>query len=598
MKRTSLSWLWRCVCCCGAFCFLPNLTIAQQNNIWYFGHNAGLDFSSGAPLSITGGRVHTDEGSATMTDPKTGLLLFYTDGYNVFDRNHNKMPNGDSTLAGHFSSCQSATIIPKNCNQYYVVTSDQVGNFGPNRGINYSIVDMTLNGGLGDVTTLNAPLLKPATEKVAAVMDADSLGYWVIAHQWQTDSFYAWHVNDLGFSAPVVTGIGSVYTGRLVDNIGQLMISPDETKLAAGTETGLLELFDFDNRTGIVSNYVSLPGLQWTYGVCFSPDSRKLYAAAAEQKEVDQYDLSSGVGASVRLSRTPIYQGSATPEQFGFMQLGPDAKIYVARQLQPWLGVIESPNMLGKACNYVNNGISLGADSSDLGLPNYLYSYAPDRPTVVALAAPTVHGGPGDTVTIPITISVAPLTSATYSFDVSLNRTIFSPLDKSLPQHFVGDERIITISGTADSSTMIYNLKCVIGLGDSATASLSLEKGAWSASCPSSLSLSNGTFTLDGICPAGGDRLFNPLDTFALGQSMPNPTKGFTSIAFSTPEDTYTELILVDLLGTKVKNLLAQNVMHGSYFVNFDVSGLAAGVYYYVLRTTDKTMTNRLVISR
>ncbi|MCX6351856.1 MAG: hypothetical protein NTX03_08330, partial [Bacteroidetes bacterium] len=51
----------------------------KQGNIWYFGWNAGVDFNSGKPVTLTNGALFTKEGCATISDTN-GKLLFYTDG--------------------------------------------------------------------------------------------------------------------------------------------------------------------------------------------------------------------------------------------------------------------------------------------------------------------------------------------------------------------------------------------------------------------------------------------------------------------------------------------------------------------------------------
>jgi hypothetical protein len=67
----------------------------------------------------------------------------------IWNSNHQVMPNGGG-LGGHFSSQQLAILKhPGNANQYFVFNTGYNGR-GPNI-ISYSIVDMTLQGGLGDV---------------------------------------------------------------------------------------------------------------------------------------------------------------------------------------------------------------------------------------------------------------------------------------------------------------------------------------------------------------------------------------------------------------------------------------------------------------
>ncbi|MCE7934206.1 MAG: hypothetical protein DYG96_06395, partial [Chlorobi bacterium CHB2] len=58
----------------------PFLHSQQQYNRWFFGRNAGLDFSSGSPIPLYGGAMTTEEGGASFSDPATGQLLLYTNG--------------------------------------------------------------------------------------------------------------------------------------------------------------------------------------------------------------------------------------------------------------------------------------------------------------------------------------------------------------------------------------------------------------------------------------------------------------------------------------------------------------------------------------
>ena len=79
------------------FCTLSNLqSYSQPNkrtNFWYFGEYAGLDFNNGYPVTDNNGKIYINwEGCAVMCDTN-GNLLFYTDGKNFWDRNHQKIIN-------------------------------------------------------------------------------------------------------------------------------------------------------------------------------------------------------------------------------------------------------------------------------------------------------------------------------------------------------------------------------------------------------------------------------------------------------------------------------------------------------------------------
>lgn len=102
----------------------------NENNIWYFGENAGLDFSSGSPVALTDVALNTNEGCATISDA-CGKLLFYTDGRTVWNRNHEIMVNGTGLL-GAKSSTQSAYIIkkPGSKTNYYIFALKDAGEWG------------------------------------------------------------------------------------------------------------------------------------------------------------------------------------------------------------------------------------------------------------------------------------------------------------------------------------------------------------------------------------------------------------------------------------------------------------------------------------
>src|SRR5690606_24228892 len=104
------------------------------------------------PIALTDGQLTQIEGCATIAD-SSGNLLFYTDGIDVYNANHTLMPNGTG-LNGNPSSSQSAIIVPKPAseNLFYIFTVDAEG--GPN-GLSYTLIDMNLEGGLGDVVLGN-----------------------------------------------------------------------------------------------------------------------------------------------------------------------------------------------------------------------------------------------------------------------------------------------------------------------------------------------------------------------------------------------------------------------------------------------------------
>ena len=197
----------------------------KQNNVWYFGINAGLDFNGPKPVAVPGGQTGSPAfpganpagESSCIADRNTGAILFYTDGVLVWNRRHILMPNGTGLKGGGpTGSHQPAVVVPMpgDSNRYYIFTAASViteNNDGLNHsidGINYSIVDMSLTGGDGDVAVKNIQLVQPASEKLCAVKLCDGSGFWVIAHGWLDDSFYAYKITSSGASNPVISAAG------------------------------------------------------------------------------------------------------------------------------------------------------------------------------------------------------------------------------------------------------------------------------------------------------------------------------------------------------------------------------------------------------
>ena len=356
----------------------------NQGAIWYFGQTAGLSFCSGSPVPLLDGQLSTNEGCATISDQNCNLL-FYTDGSFVYDANHNIMSNSlvsspGGELNGNSSSTQSGVIVPvgNNSNFYYIFTVDD------NHGIDgccYSLVNMNLNGGFGNVvlSSKNMPLLTPASEKIAAVRHGNGVHYWVIIHKWGTADFYTYLVTNGGINqTPIISNAGAVYTGNYSVARGYLKPSPDGTLLCAAIE-GLdrYEMFHFDDATGQITffyqTYTPYPD---AYGVEFSPDGSILYGSLRWGNAVYQWDLSSGFPGTILSSVQQI--ATLSTNYGGALQLGVDQKIYLARRNQSYLGVINNPDVLGAGvtgCHYVEPGVGLAGRTSKEGLPTFICSF-------------------------------------------------------------------------------------------------------------------------------------------------------------------------------------------------------------------------------
>ena len=397
MKKTALILLY----------FLNSLIALSQDEAsnWYFGANAGIHFNpDGSITNLSDGRLNTDEGCASISD-SSGNLLFYTDGITVWNKLHQVMPNGFG-LYGDPSSSQSGIIVPKpnDPNIFYIFTVDTSIGGDPDLGFNFSTVDLTLNGGLGDVVSKNTELLEDSSEKISAVLkDCVSKSIWVITLASSTgaaeedpnfDTFYAYEVSNSGVNTiPVKSFVNT----SISDQRGYLKLSPDGTKLACANIGDGLYLFDFNTNTGAVSNPKSInigfsPGgkTQVPYGIEFSQSNELLYVSTyyettreefnnpqSQYGALLQFDLMAPniSGSKVVLDHRQMYRGA--------LQLGPNGKIYRAMSItypigSPYLSVINSPNQRGTACDYRHNAVSLSR-SSRQGLPPFIASFFAEK---------------------------------------------------------------------------------------------------------------------------------------------------------------------------------------------------------------------------
>lgn len=401
MKRNLLSLI---------FIFSITSIVFSQNeaNNWFFGYGAGLDFSSGTPVPVSGS-LNTLEGCASISD-SSGQLLFYTDGITVYGSDNQVMLNGNN-LHGSDSSSQSAIIVPKplSTTEYYVFTVDE---HNTNLyGLQYSLVDMNANGGLGEVVLAekNVPLLEHATEKITAVKSANCDSIWVIAFSSANginriyDTFHSFEVTSTGINNSIISTLPTSTS----DGRGYLKVSADGTKVAiahTGMGSNGVKLYDFNSVNGNITNEQSIilsdishannNTNTYPYGLEFSLDSSKLYVTSFDDNGSFNQPPSDGYLWQVDIANatlpTALISFNSGDVYRGALQMGPDGKIYRAinqyyGQGSSFLGAINNPNDLGLTCNYVHNAITLAQGTfSQQGLPPFIQSlFIADLPIVI-----------------------------------------------------------------------------------------------------------------------------------------------------------------------------------------------------------------------
>jgi gliding motility-associated-like protein len=356
--------------------FFASVCFSQsQNNVWYFGNKAGISFNGATPSSLNDGVFTHSEGVSSICDA-SGNLLFFTNGIKVWNTNRQQMPNGFGLFGNNSSSQILIVPKPEDCDIYYIFTTPSQNFTGP---LCYSEVDMSLNGGLGDIVSKNIILHTSVTERIAGTLQRNGKDYWIVSQSLGSNGFLSYSVTSTGINANPVISFSGIANNNSNDAIGCMKISSNGNKLSTACEIGhqFSQLFDFDNQTGMVSNgfVISTTG---EYGVEFSEDNSKLYLARYRPLKVTQFDLSNPDSNVIRNS--VIQLATQNPnlgevEYGGCLQIGPDKKIYLARAFWQFLDVIENPNVAGIVSNYHSNAINLNGNLCFAGLPNLLNKY-------------------------------------------------------------------------------------------------------------------------------------------------------------------------------------------------------------------------------
>ncbi|MBP0613789.1 T9SS type A sorting domain-containing protein [Chryseobacterium sp. cx-311] len=190
----------------------PIIIFSQgENDNWYFGNKAAVNFSGGSPVSLANSNMYVLEACGSVSD-SNGNLLFYTDGRSVWNKNHQLMPNGNNTLNGHFSSQQLAILQhPGNSNQYYIFTTGTT--YDTTHFIKYSIVDMTLSNNMGNVLSgqMNIPLTynngSHFFSEAVTIVPSSNDSFWIIIPYGQKLYSYKLDSQGLNNGNPVISNL-------------------------------------------------------------------------------------------------------------------------------------------------------------------------------------------------------------------------------------------------------------------------------------------------------------------------------------------------------------------------------------------------------
>jgi hypothetical protein len=385
--------------------FSVSLCHAQnRNTVWIFGDSAGIDFSSlNNPVPIFSG-MDARSSCANISD-SIGNLLFYcfttiqaTDSATfIYNSTNNLMANG-SPLVG-LGLYNGLVIVPfvYNQNLYFVF---HVGAYSVN-GLYYSVVDMSLNGGLGAVIQKNIQINNLwLGDCISAVKHGNGRDWWLITKlggngATQIDRFYSYLITANGqIVAPIIQDFGIAW-----DAVQQKTIFNSATNKVMNINTGgYMAEYDFDRCTGLFSNpNIIFPQQTSNFsrvfvGGAYSNNDSVFYAsknsfggAIGSKNYLYQYDLTA---SNIANSQVALDSISYPPADNFVLRMAPNGKIYYTQAYisatavsHPYpdsmrnyinenLGVINNPNVVGTGCNFQPFSFYLGGKRTYYALPN------------------------------------------------------------------------------------------------------------------------------------------------------------------------------------------------------------------------------------
>jgi gliding motility-associated-like protein len=386
MARSTIIFLYILLCIEISLFSQPN----KRTNFWYFGLYAGIDFNSGEPQPKLDGQVFETirSGSAVISDTN-GNLLFYTDGRDVWRKDHLLMHSGANN---YWQGTQSAVIFPKpgSNNIYYVFAASHFYYQSP---FYYLTIDMNLANGFGEVIAVDTiQSCWDAADKLTAVYHKNKHDIWVITRKFVNDNFVAFLITEDGMNPePVLSPAPDINFPLSGSRGGYMKVSYDKKYLVSCFDGAYwmyddIEICTFNSATGEVDyqysftlRYTILPYAPYrTLSLEFSPDSKFLYIPALVVNDsicyIFQYDMQYILDSALFFN-SYINVGSG---QGISAQLASDGKIYFSsNHWEPtlYLGVIHKPWIRGTECDYEANAIYLEGKKVEKCLPNFMMDY-------------------------------------------------------------------------------------------------------------------------------------------------------------------------------------------------------------------------------
>ncbi len=305
-----------------------------------------------------------------------GEIIMYTNGCELYNRNNELVSGGEEMTIieevanqcefGYNNMLFSSLFLPAPCQEdivYYINPDYIIDNWlDISSKLYYTKIDVS-NSSAVDILEKHQIIFSDtlATGNVHATRHSNGRDWWICVLERQSNCYNCVLLNEQGFSSSVVTCTGYKWNNSNSSDTGSACFSKDGTTYVRFNYTEGLNIYDFDNHTGILTHRERIlfpdEDFRGFSGVAISPNSRYVYAAA--KFELFQFDLMANPVISSRTLIDSLDLAVSSPTLFTFSKLAPDGKIYITGLRNGFIHVINYPDLQGKSCGLSQHSLIL-----------------------------------------------------------------------------------------------------------------------------------------------------------------------------------------------------------------------------------------------
>lgn len=325
---------------------------------------------------------------------ENGNFLFASNGEWIMDSTGDTLLNGSGLNPGQFTNlfpdglpipdAQFVLPMPGDTSKYIIV--HQTGNYNAQLNsteLYMTVIDMSLNGGLGKVIQKNNIFLLDTLDwGISACKHANGRDWWIVASRTFSDSLITYLLTPTGISYSSTQSFGISPTFH---NVSQPTFSPDGSKFAFVSAKPMnlggwyheIRIFNFDRCNGTFTNLStfvldSIDG----YSTAFSANSKYLYTSTSQLVYQINTDTINIPASKKIVAINDGYFSPVSPYQSDFylLYLAANGKIYISSGNSVVdLHCIEQPDSSANSCNVLQHSYHLPCWSYDGNVchPNY-----------------------------------------------------------------------------------------------------------------------------------------------------------------------------------------------------------------------------------